>query len=78
MSKQEWFMDLQEAVMSMRKAAYEFGCADNPEDHALMLKYQRAIFDIVTANTSAPTIRRGSRWHGLTLAQRISACSKAG
>ena len=61
MRNKEWFMDLQEAVMSMRKAAYEFGCSDNPEDHELMLKYQRAIFDIVEANTSAPTIPAGWR-----------------
>ena len=59
LKQQAWFMDLQEAVMSMRKAAYEFGCSDNPEDHELMVKYQLAIFDIVEANYTATTIGQG-------------------
>jgi hypothetical protein len=47
----------QEAVMGFRKAAYEFGMADNPEDHETMLVWQRrvfALYDEAAGNAGAP------------------------
>ena len=49
MGEDDWFEQFREHLFGMRKAAYEFGQCDRPDDHERMLAEQRAIFAMIDA-----------------------------
>ena len=49
MGEDDWFEQFREHLFGMRKAAYEFGQCDRPDDHERMIAEQMAIFAMIDA-----------------------------